>query len=176
MEFEIIPGIKGCKIDDGCIVFSGQKDSSGYGRIDRVVNGKRRHFKAHRLVLESKLNRPIKQGYVCCHTCDNRACINPNHLWEGTVAQNNADMMLKGRHRCGLNFCDDDIMLKIGKNTQFKSGKPAPTRKLSEQQVRLIKLMLIDGVSKKEIARRFNIDPRAVRYIAKGERYSEVTL
>ncbi len=163
---EVIPGIKGEVIDTGCIIFCGQKDSSGYGRIDRIIDGKRRQFKAHRLVLEAKLGRPIKDKYCCCHVCDVRNCINPEHLWEGTVADNNRDMCRKGRA----------VYPENAKLTQFKVGQPSPRRSLSNEQVKLIKQKLLDGIPKKQIAREFNTDPRIIRYIASGERYSDVVI
>ena len=49
----------------------------------------------------TKAKGPIPEGLVVRHTCDNRRCINPNHLIVGTNKDNTGDMMERGRHRPG---------------------------------------------------------------------------
>jgi len=55
----------------------------------------------YRIVLEAKLGRPLKEGEVARHKCDNRACINPDHLIPGSPADNVRDMHERGRARQG---------------------------------------------------------------------------
>jgi hypothetical protein len=52
-----------------------------------------RQHRVHRLALERKLGRPIKPGFKALHECDYPPCVNPDHLYEGTDADNVHDTM-----------------------------------------------------------------------------------
>ncbi|CBV65248.1 predicted endonuclease [Salmonella phage Vi06] len=79
--------------ETGCWNFKGCKTYTGYGRIR--VNGV--HWMAHRYSLSCHLGRPIADGMVVMHICDNPSCVNPEHLKEGTQKENMADCKAKGR-------------------------------------------------------------------------------
>ena len=76
-----------------CWPWTGARTSTGYGSF--WLN--RRAVVASRLVLETKLGRPLSNGAVACHTCDNPQCCNPSHLWEGSQSDNVRDARSKGR-------------------------------------------------------------------------------
>jgi hypothetical protein len=75
-----------------CIDWTGPRLPNGYGRT--YANGE--DVLAHRLFHEA-FNGPIPDGHVVAHHCDRPCCINPDHTFACTQAQNIQDMDTKGR-------------------------------------------------------------------------------
>lgn len=78
--------------DNECWGWTGSKIKKGYGNF--WLN--RRIVKVHRFSYELHKGK-IPDGLVVCHTCDNPPCVNPKHLWVGTVKDNAQDMIIKKR-------------------------------------------------------------------------------
>lgn len=136
-------------INDGCWdCFSHSCDTNGYpvstigGVWDRVY----RHFyRKHKGV--------IPKGMVIRHTCDNRKCINPNHLIIGTHADNVRDRVERDRSAKGM-----------------KNGRS----KLNIEQVKFIKTD--NTTPKMRLAKKFGVDPKVIRDIKNGKTWTSVTI
>lgn len=139
------------RITPGCWLWLAA-NASGYGVFG--LHGKTPL--AHRVSWEMH-NGPIKDGLWVLHRCDNPACVNPEHLWLGTHADNMQDMARKGR---GRDFAP--------------SGVDAYHAKLEAHQVREIRRLRAAGVLQREVARRFGVHRCTVQDITQGRTYVDV--
>jgi hypothetical protein len=124
-------------IGDGCWEWEGARER-GYGLF--WADG--RLVRAHRWAWEER-NGLVPAGMLVLHRCDNRPCVNPEHLFLGTNADNNRDMQEKGRH---------------------------PGRKLTPADVEAVYGLLAAGQRRAAIAARFGVHPSAISRIASRQR------
>ena len=92
---------------------------------------------------------------VIMHTCDKPNCVNPEHLKHGTVADNVADMVAKGRR----------VTVK---------GSNQPDAKLHENDIPAIRLRLQTNESCTTIGRDYNVSASAIRNIEKSRTWTHV--
>jgi len=129
---------------DECEIFLGQT-RNGYG----VVRIGRNSFFAHRLAFEKRYGS-IPDGKHVCHACDNRLCINVNHLFLGSHAENMRDMKHKGRAAHGQ------------KNAKAR---------LAENQIRRIHVLRASGESLNALAVRYGVSRPTISKILLGSSY-----
>jgi len=92
-EFDLRIGYRIDKTLEGCWPWPGSKNRSGYGTVQ--YHGK--SWMAHRLSYFLTTGETIPEGRVILHSCDNPACVRPDHLKTGTHAENASDKIIKGR-------------------------------------------------------------------------------
>lgn len=129
----------------GCWRWVGRTDAGGYGVLYWGPNGSA-HRRAHRVSYAAFVADP-GQRHVC-HTCDTPACVNPEHLWLGTAADNHRDKAAKGR-------------------ANPRRGEQHRTAKLCEADVASIRQRCADGESQHLVARAFGVSQPTISYIVR---------
>lgn len=142
-----------CHEWNGCV-----SPQTGYGQL-RFRN---RTVYAHRLSFELFVGA-IPSGKMVCHSCDNRRCVNPGHLFLGTALDNAQDMVRKGRSASG------DRNGTRTRPDRVLSGDAHPWSKLTVAERRRIERDVASGETIKGTARRWGVAPSAIRKIRDGK-------
>lgn len=131
---------------DGCWNWLASLDADGYGSFESTV--------AHGVswVLS---HGEIPKGIYVCHTCDNRACVNPAHLFLGTQLDNMKDMVSKGR----------------GKDHH---GENNPKAKLTTVDVEDIHALSCMGVSVEVLSKEFKVHPATIQWVLSGKSWKSI--
>lgn len=88
--------------DRGCWIWSGAKDTAGYGVV--AINGVR--YLTHRLAYETFNSTIDPPDLEVCHTCDTPSCVNARHLFLGSQWDNFIDSVAKRRQETRLTDSD----------------------------------------------------------------------
>ena len=144
---------------DACWPWTASVDARGYGQ----VKDRHRTRKAHQVVLEMVLGRPLRtrDGEWGLHHCDNPPCCNPSHLYAGTARENRRDMLERGRGRHG-----------------GAPGSRNSNAKLTETTVRIIRAIMAADPPRgtgATLARLYGVTPTVITRIARGRIWRHVT-
>lgn len=127
------------KEENGCWNWTGCFQREGYGKFS--IHQK--WYRAHRISYWIHFGDVIGNLHVC-HKCDNRKCVNPDHLFLGTDKDNHQDCVQKGRQNRGE-----------------KNGKVV----LTEKQVLEIRALREQGWLQKQLVEKFGVTQGAISFI-----------
>jgi hypothetical protein len=135
----------------GCWVWKKKPRNDGYGRLK--VDGKM--VTASRYSASKYLGFDLRSTLQVLHQCDNRMCVNPEHLFIGTAKDNMQDKVRKGR---GNHFC----------------GESGNTNVLKQDQIPEILRLYANGHSSLKIGKVFGVCQQTVMNIINGKSWKHI--
>ena len=148
MEQRFVSKLDKISSPKGCWLWTACKNKGGYG----VFRLNKKTYLAHRVAFEMWKNA-ISDRLDTRHKCDEPSCCNPEHLETGTRIENMNDMKERNRQ---------------------KYGERHWRAKLTEDDVREIKIMLGFGIMSTELAKRFKISPAGIGDIKTGKNWKHI--
>lgn len=150
---------------DGCWIWTAYLNEHGYGQIG--TGGHRGTALAHR-VSWVLAHGAIPEGHGVLHKCDTPACVRPDHLFTGTQDDNIADMVRKGRSARG------DATGPRKHPEAMPRGEGHVCAKLTDADVRAIRLRLAEGARPSDVGRTFGVARRTIADIRNGKTWRHV--
>jgi hypothetical protein len=151
---------------EACHIWRGTRNKLGYG-VMRPGGAGTNHVGAHRIAWELA-HGTIPDGLIVCHRCDNPPCVNPDHLFLGTQADNVADKVAKGRCATG------EAHGSRTKPESVRRGELNGIAKLTTQQVLEIRTKHAEGISQHRLALQYNISLRTIHSVVKRQSWQHV--
>ena len=145
--------------NSGCFLWAGQVRKCGYGYFRVSSDPSKALEGAHRV--SWKLSKgSIPSGMMVCHHCDNRTCVNPDHLFLGTAKDNMMDAGKKGR----MNW-------KNPSRPGLPKGSSHHAAKLTEAEVLEIRASSSLGV---DLAKDYGVSPNTISRIRRREIWASI--
>ena len=147
---------------NACWPWRGAIGLQGYGVLSQRRRPNRPAYdSAHRVAFEITYGM-VLPGFYVCHHCDRRECANPAHLFVGLAADNNHDMMRKGRY---VGFHAPRRVLR---------GTQKSHAKLNDEAVRAIRAAIAGGALQREVAAVYGVGPHTISNVVRRTNWKHV--